>query len=237
MNIARPQTTSKAAILQKYRLFASLPTEVVERLASYCRLQSVAKGETLFQSGDPGRSLIIVVTGLVNVLALSSEGKEIILNVIGAGEPVGEIALLDGRPRTATCVAMEDSEILVLERRDFVPVLEQSNVLARHLIEVLCDRLRRTSLQVESLAFHEPDVRLARAIVDLMEKTHGGHGEARIDITQQQLGSMVGLTRESTNRVLRRWEKDGLITLKKGALLVHNETALNDLSLGEGAED
>jgi CRP-like cAMP-binding protein len=220
---------AKRNVLRGLRLFRSIDDEVIERLAAYSRLTRYARGEALFRKGDDGAGLIVVTAGGIKVVLPSAEGQEIVLNVIGPGEVVGEIALLDGQPRTADCVAIAPTETLSLDRRDFLPLLQSRAEVGLAMIEVLCERLRKTSSHVENLVFSDPEVRLARAVLDLSGRNLVA-GSRRILMTQQQLGTMIGLSRESTNKILRRWEKAGTISLSKGGLDVVDPAPLKRLA-------
>ncbi len=111
------------------------------------------RGETLFRRGDPGTGLLLVVRGRIRISVPSSEGRDGVLNLVRAGEVVGEIALLDGHPRTADAIAETDGEVMLLERRDLLHLIEENGALALGLMEVLCEQLRQTSAQVEALMF------------------------------------------------------------------------------------
>jgi len=157
----------------------------------------------------------------------SAEGKEAVLNVIHAGSVFGEIALLDGQPRTADAVAMEDCDLLVLERREFVPMLRQNPDLALRLMELLCARLRRTSEQVEDVMFLDLEGRLAKALLRLArEQGRDGATAALVRITQRELGQIIGMSRESTNKALRDWQRRGWVRLVKGGVDLVDRTAL-----------
>ena len=117
------RTRDRLSLLRNHPLFQDLPSPVIEHLGSYMKTRKVARGATIFAKGDPGTGLMGVLTGSVKVSVASAEGKDIVLNIFREGEIFGEIALLDGRPRTADATAMSDCELIVIERRDFVPFL------------------------------------------------------------------------------------------------------------------
>src|SRR5262245_22751025 len=144
-------TLDKRAILEAHPLFGELGSPVIDRLTSYARSKVVRAGATIFQKGDPGDSLFAVCSGTVRIGNRSAEGKDAVFNLINAGGIFGEIALLDGRDRTAEAQAVTDCELMVIDRRDFVPMIERETDLAIKLIHVLCARLRRTSEQVEDM--------------------------------------------------------------------------------------
>src|SRR5438105_5856990 len=141
-----------------------------EELDGILRLSSerhAPRGTVIFQKGDPGSSLMAVLRGRVRVSSISSEGKEVTLNVISRGEIFGEIALLDAKPRSADATAIEDTQLLIVERRQFLPFLRQNDDLYLRLLAMLCDRLRRTSLALEELAMFDLPARMARLLIKL----------------------------------------------------------------------
>lgn len=126
-------------------------------------------GEIMFRKGDPGISILVVIKGCVRISTVTFEAKEIVLNLIQADEVVGEIALLDGKERSADAIAIQFTEVLVLERRDFLRILERNPRAAILMLEVLCDRLRRTSEQVEDLILTNAAL-FSRVLVQLAEQ-------------------------------------------------------------------
>jgi CRP-like cAMP-binding protein len=207
----------KLALLRNHALFRDLPPAVVEHLGSYMKTRKVEKGATIFSKGDPGTGLMGVLAGAVKVSVASADGKDIVLNVFEEGEIFGEIALLDGRPRTADAVAMSDCELAVIERREFVPFLREQPEVTLKFIEILCARLRHTTEQVQDLTFLNLPTRLAKTVLQL---TGDGAGRKKIAITQRDLAEMIGRSRESTNKQLRAWSKRGWIRLQRGGLTV-----------------
>jgi len=217
---------ARVEVLARNPLFGRLPAEDIARLAGYAHVRPMRRGETLFRRGDPGAGLLAVLQGKVRVVLPSDEGKDIVLNTIRAGEVVGEIALLDGRPRSADAVALTDGRIMTLDRREVLPLLEAHPKLALALIEVLCDRLRRTSTQVEELMFQPLEVRLARALLRLA----AAQRLASVAITQKELAEVAGASRESVNRLLKAWEAAGTVSLIPGRVTIRNEAAMHALA-------
>ena len=176
-----------------------------------------------------------VLSGRVPISAYSEDGKEMILNIVESGQIFGEIALLDGKERTADATAMGPTALLILDRRHFVPFLERNPKIAVRLLELLCERVRRTSELVENVAFLDFSARLARLLARLAES----YGEARADgavrinlrLSQQDLGNLIATTRESVNRQLSAWQQDGLIALEQGRITILDPDALEDLSV------
>lgn len=230
--MAANATIDKRALLANLPLFGRLAPEELDRLATYMRLVRHPARTVLFRKGDPGSNMMVVVRGRVKVCSHSEDGKELVLNLINPGEVVGEIALLDGADRTADAVTLAETELLVLERRDFVPFLQRHPDACMRLFAVLCERLRKTSELLEEALFLEGSSRLAKRLVHLAEvfgKPVPGGIRIDIPLSQQQLGSMVGMSRESMNKQLKQWRQDGLIRVEDGRYVLTDLDALRDI--------
>jgi CRP-like cAMP-binding protein len=223
------------SLLRSHPLFRDLPPAVIEHLGSYMKTRRVARGTTIFAKGDPGSGLMGVLAGAVKVSVASADGKDIVLNVFREGDIFGEIALLDGRPRTADATAMSDCELIVIERRDFVPFLSSQPDVMLKFIEILCSRLRRTSEQVQDITFLNLPTRLAKTLLQLTGGVQGSATPSKATITQREISQMIGMSRESTNKQLRAWAKRGWIRLERGGVGV---LALDKLAAiaAEGAD-
>jgi len=227
----------KRAVFIGHPLFGSLPASDVERLVAYARVERFRRGGAIFHKGDEGTGLMAVLAGQVKISVPSVDGKEAVLNVIQAGSVFGEIALLDGRPRTADAVAMTDCDLLVLDRREFVPMLRDHPELALRLLELLCARLRRTSEQVEDVMFLDLEARLAKALLRLAdEQGRVGMPAATVRITQRELGQIIGMSRESTNKALREWQRRAWVRLVKGGVELRDRKALATRAMSAGEQ-
>ena len=166
----------------------------------------------------------------------SVEGKDTVFAQLAAGEIVGEIALLDGRPRSADVAAVTDCELMVINRRDFVPLTHDHPELAFRLIGILCEKLRRTNDQVERVTFLDLPTRLAKVLIELAQSVEASAEGRKISVTQSALGQMIGMSRESTNKQLRNWEERNWVRLERGSIVV---VALDKLTAvataGDGA--
>ena len=217
----------KLSILRQHEFFRGLPDDVIQRLSSHARQVFVPAGRPIFRKGDEGHGLLAVLSGVVKISVHSEREREIVLNLIGPNEVFGEIALLDGQPRTADATAMTKCLLLALDRRDFLAVLTHEPALAVKLLAVVSGRLRQTSQQVEDLSLADLSTRLARTLLRLSEIQAIAEGpDSRIRITQRELGRMVGLSRESINRHLRDWEEKGYVALDKGACMIKDWSRL-----------
>jgi len=229
------RTRDKLSLLRSHPLFRDLPPGVIEHLGSYMKTRRVARGTTIFAKGDPGSGLMGVLVGAVKVSVASADGKDIVLNVFREGDIFGEIALLDGRPRTADATAMSDCELIVIERRDFVPFLSSQPDVMLKFIEILCSRLRRTSEQVQDITFLNLPTRLAKTLLQLTGGVQGSAAPSKATITQREISQMIGMSRESTNKQLRAWAKRGWIRLERGGVGVIAPDKLTAIA-AEGAD-
>jgi CRP/FNR family transcriptional regulator, cyclic AMP receptor protein len=225
----------KLSLLRNHSLFRDLPAAVIEHLGSYMKTRKVVRGTTIFAKGDPGTGLMGVLAGTVKVSVASADGKDIVLNLFHEGEVFGEIALLDGRPRTADATAMSECELVVIERRDFVPFLSDHPDVMLKFIEILCSRLRRTSEQVQDITFLNLPTRLAKTLLQLTAAEDGSTTSRKAAVTQREISQMIGISRESTNKQLRTWAKRGWIRLERGGVNVVAPDKLAAIAI-EGSE-
>jgi len=226
---------SKLAVLRRHPIFCDLDSKAFEQLCRYAKHATLKRGATIYSKGDPGNSLYVVVSGTAKMSISSPDGRNAILNLIGPGEIFGEIALLDGRERTADATANTNCEVFMIDRRDFLPFVRSQPELAMKFIELLCARLRWTSDQVEEVILQNLPGRLASALIRLTER-HKTKGERTIAVTQQEISEMVGMTRESINKQLRSWAAHNWVRLEHGAIVVLDVEALTELA-GAGTED
>jgi CRP-like cAMP-binding protein len=209
-------TRARCRALAGCSLFASLSAGSLEALAAAMIERQLECGEEIFRQGDPGHALFAVLAGEVRIVVGGDDGRDHVLRVAGPGEVFGEVAVLDGRPRSANATAATRCRLLVLERRLLFALMERESSVAINLIGVLNEKLRTTSAQVESLLFHSLSKRLATVLLDLLGHRRG----PAIDITQTELGRLTGVTRESVNKKLRAWQAAGFVSLQPGRVMV-----------------
>jgi CRP/FNR family cyclic AMP-dependent transcriptional regulator len=211
------------SILAHHFMLKHLPPEEIDRLAQVATTRGYKAGEPVFLKGDPGTAMMAVLSGRVRICSYSAEGREVVLNVIGPGEVFGEIALIDGGERTADAFAMEAAELLVLSRRDFLPFLYRNPEVCVRLLEVMCQRLRWTSEQLEDVNFLDLRCRLAKRLIYLSDhhsEPTGADQRMGVRISQNLLASMIGTSREAVNKQLRSWEERGMIDVRRGSITV-----------------
>lgn len=214
--------TPLARSLSANPFFAGLGPEAVEALAALAVSRRVAPEEALFRKGDPGDALYAVRRGQIRIATGTEGGRPFTLNIHGPGDVFGEVALLDGRPRTADAVAAEAGELLVLRRRDFLALLERRPGLAVRVTELLCERIRWMTTRMEETALMPLRTRLARRLVALAED----YG-AELAVSQEELAVFVGASRESVNRQLQAWRREGLIALGRSRVRLLDPGALS----------
>jgi CRP/FNR family transcriptional regulator, cyclic AMP receptor protein len=229
MTALRPREAEKRGVLQSHYLFGKLNPKQIGRLMSCTVEKSVARGTTVVAKDDPGSSLFAIRKGAVKITVPSVDGHDAVFNLMTDGDIFGEIAVLDGRPRTADAVAITDCEMFVIERRDFLPLVQEEPQIALKLIEILCARLRQTTQQAESLMFLHLPGRLAKALLRLPFSDEATN-ERKIAITQKVLGNIIGISRESTNRQLRLWEENKWVRRERGGIVILSVKALERIA-------
>jgi len=227
--MADPTREQRAQLLKNQALFAQFSDRDIETLLARSQVRRYAAGDQMFAMGSPGDSMMAVLEGEVRITSPSADGREVVLNTICAGEVFGEIALLDGRERTGAATAASDCELLVLHRRDFLPFLRQNADLCIILLGVLCQRLRNTTEQVGDVAFVTLGSRMAKTLLRLASVSSGNTSGAALNITQRELGNMVGGSRERVNRQLKAWENDGLIKLATRMITIRDRSGLETI--------
>lgn len=227
---------SREEILANHFLLRHLRPEELSRLAVTAAITHHHPGATIFQKGDAGGSMMAVVRGRVKICIYSADGKELVLNLIDRGGLFGEIAVLDGRPRSADAVAIEETDLLVLDRTRLMPFLTAHPEIATRLIAVLCQRLRWTSEALEDALLRDAPSRVARGLLRIAE-TFGrpAAGGMRLDIklSQQQIGNLIGVSRESTNKYIVEWTRTGILNVDNGFITIADRTGLEALSQAE----
>ena len=234
---ARGFSGNKLSVLRQHPIFCDLEPAALDQLCRYAKHTTLKRGTTIVSKGDPGNSLIAVISGTVKISVSSPDGRSAILNLIGPGEIFGEVAVLDGAARTADATANTNCEIFIIDRREFIPFVRSQPALAMKFIELLCTRLRWTSDQVEEVILRDLPGRLASALLRLTEKHKLAPAGRTIAITQQEISEMVGMTRESINKQLRVWAARKWVRLEHGAIVVLDAESLQELAdAGSGNE-
>jgi CRP-like cAMP-binding protein len=182
--------------------------------------------------GSSGNSMMAVLGGDVRISVPSTDGREIVLAILHENEYFGEIAMLDGKERTADARAMTSCTLAILERRDVLALFERNPGAWAGMVEVLCERLRATDQHVAEIALLKVPVRLAKALLRTI-KAEGGDrsiGGNTIPLSQRELGALVGAARESVNRCLREWQRSGLVRVDGNVITILDRATLEDLA-------
>lgn len=225
--IVNNMSTERArSLLERGVLFRALDERERHDLASHAQPRTFAANEPIFHVGEPGHSMMGVVVGTVRISLPAPKGREVILADLPPGELFGEIALLDGKPRSANAIALTRCELLVLERRDVLPFLEHSPTACVNLMQLLCARIRRSDERMAEIAFFDLPARLARA---LLRYPAQDHGPRKLSLSQRELAELSGATRENVNRCLREWQRSGILELKNRWTIILKPEALRAL--------
>jgi len=220
-------TRAGRMMLQGSPLFRGLPTATLDRIAALAAQRAYRRGEIVFSAGDAGDALFGVVSGRIRISAGHADGREIFLNIMEPGDTFGEIALLDGGTRTATATAIEPSELVSLRRESLFGLLEKEPKAALELLRLCGERLRWTSGLLEDAAFLDAPARLAKRLLSLSEL----HGEAveggrKVRISQEEVASFLGVSRQMVNEQLQEWKSKGWVALGRGTVTVLDAAAL-----------
>jgi CRP/FNR family transcriptional regulator, cyclic AMP receptor protein len=220
------------ALLARHMLFREVPSALIDGLVKFATVRHFQANDEIFAKGDAGNALCGVLTGRVCIYTVSAEGGEAILNILEPGEMFGEIALLDGGPRTAGARAMTAIDLLQIHRDHFLSFLNKHPELSVSILPVLCGRIRMNVEFIENTVFLHLPARLAKRLLSLAE-VHGKPDPrgTRIDfkLSQQDLAHMIDATRERVNKELALWRERGLIALEDGMIVIRRPDKLKTL--------
>ena len=209
------------SIIARIPLFERMSPEEREELRGMMSQTTLRRGEVLFNEGDSGDRLYILLTGKVKLGHTSVDGRENLLAVLGPGEVVGELALFDPGPRSTTATAVATTELLALEHNQLMGFIDSHPTLAKDMLRALAVRLRRTNIALADLVFSDVPGRVAKALLDLAER-FGAPTEDGIhvphDLTQEELAQLVGASRETINKSLAEFVSRGWIRLEGRAV-------------------
>src|SRR6185295_7354560 len=215
-------TSVSTTVLKSMPMFATFSPEQLQALMGMISRRSAPRGAAIMHEGDPTDSLYIVISGRLKVMMGEADGKETILSIIGPGEFFGEMGLIDDNPRSASVVAIEPCELLALTRRDFRKCLVENLGLAMAVMRVLVRRLREADRKIGSLAMLDVYGRVARLLLDMSEDVNGERVVTR-RLTKQDIGKMVGATREMVSKVMKDLQVNGYIDVQ-GSTIVLRDT-------------
>jgi CRP-like cAMP-binding protein len=228
-NSGRPRA-DVSTLLKRHPVFGSLSPAQLKELGAYATPRQVKAGTTIFSKGDAGSALFAIASGNVKISVPARGGREAVFNILKDGEIFGEIALLDGHPRTADAIAMSDCSLMTIQRRNFLRFVESEPKVALKLIELLCARLRFASEHMEEMVFLSLPARLARTLLRLSEGGDVPGKNRKVAITQHEIGQIAGMTREHANKHLRAWAKHQWVRLERGGIVVLAPEALTAIA-------
>ncbi len=215
-------------LLSEIELFSELNEGELQEVAAHAQIRKVPNDTTIFYEGDPADAVFVVVNGRVKVVTTSSDGKEFILTVLGAGQVFGEMGLLEAAPRSAAVITITEVELMVIKREDFDRLIESSPTISRKLMAILSRRLRRANSKMESLAYMDVAGRLARYLLD-MALDHGqrlGNGWVVVKRpTHSDIAHSIGTSRETVSRLINEFE-EGFGLVNKGKFTYIRENLL-----------
>ena len=211
-------------------LLSVLPPDLAAALFAAARPHRLKADQTLFVAGDPGDGCYRVEQGLLKVSVVSPSGGERILAILGPGTLVGELAMIDAQPRSASVTAARDSELSFISRAAFEQVAADHPDVYRHIVKLLVRRLRDTNNVVAAMSFLSLKGRVAQALLSLAEAFGNDVGAGRIlirqKVTQSDLAAMAGIARENVSRILNDWMRNKLLSRLAGYYCLENRSAL-----------
>lgn len=214
-------------LLKRVPIFTKMGDSELVYIVQQCVTHSCKRDRVIFVEEEVGQSLFIIVRGSVKISRTSEDGREVILTILKAGDFFGELSLLDGKSRSATVTALEDSELLTLRRSEFILLIEKYPQIAVELLIVLAARIRQADVQIESLTLHDALGRVASAIIHVAEQTGLKRGDAiiipKLPI-QNDLASMAGTARETISRVMAVLEEKGHLQKEGHRVTISNFT-------------
>ncbi|NOZ61557.1 MAG: Crp/Fnr family transcriptional regulator [Calditrichaeota bacterium] len=202
-------------LLKKVPIFSNLSDEELQKIRKLCVTQHYEKDRLILIEEESGKTLFLIQKGRVKVSRMSDDGREVILSILGAGGFFGELSLIDGKSRSASVTAIEDSEVLLLHRAEFLVLLEDYPQIAISLLKELAARIRKSDTQIKSLSLQDAMGRVASTLILLAEDS-GRIRQGTVIIPkiplQQDLANMSGTSRETISRVFRYFEEEQLMT-------------------------
>ncbi len=218
-----------AGILAEHSLFADCDEAELADLILRGHFVEYAKGDELIMQGDPGNSLLILLSGNARTSMIASNGHEIVLDYAEPGQVLGEIALLDGGERTASVTAIEPITALTITRIAFEEILKNHKNMALRLLKVMANRIRTANTMIEGDRAYTSGPRLARYLLRL-SVVGAEEGRLKLDLSQSELGNFAGMSREHINRQLSTWSEDGIVSVESGKVRILNHATLSNIA-------
>ena len=226
-------TAQTEQLLQRIGMFRRLSAEDRAALAAVCEVELYERGKEIFAEGDASDNFFFVVTGRIKVYKLTPAGKQVILEIMGVGDPFGAVATFEGSPFPATAVALSDTVCLRIPRQRFFELLEQSSTLVRGLLVGLTHRLIELTKRIAELSGGKVEPRLARLFLKLADEqgvADGAHVKIPMALSRQELADLAGTTIETCIRIMSRWGKEGLVRTEGDGFTVLDREVLELLA-------
>lgn len=217
-------TTDVARVLRNTSLLRSVPTPDLERVLAVSRMRTFRRGQVVFTRGDPGDTLIVVVSGQVKVVVRSADGGELTLTIIPAGGVFGELSIADGGPRSADAETLEESQLLLIPRETTQEICARVPSAAQAVATSVAAALRRLTEAASDLVFLDLPRRVAKV---LASQAPDDDGVIRIKLRQEELAHQVGATRQSVNAAVRGFHRRGWLQIHEGAVIVTDPSVLS----------
>ncbi|WP_313526322.1 Crp/Fnr family transcriptional regulator [Shinella sp.] len=219
------EINKSAAFWRSFPIFEGFSKETIGEIASIATWRRWPAGTVIFQRGDEGTYLIVLVSGRIKLSLITPQGKELSLRQLEAGSILGEMAILDGQPRSADATSVTATEGYVIAKRDFLDVLTRNPTAAHAIIHYLCTKLRETTEQLETIALYDLDSRVARFFLATLRNIHGDElpdsANLQLSLSQGEIASIVGASRPKINRSILALEEAGAIRRNDGIIHCH----------------
>jgi CRP/FNR family transcriptional regulator len=222
-------------LLRKLPIFRRVSPELRARVAAVARLKSYDRGDLIFAEGDPSDAFIIIVAGRVKVFKSTPAGKEIILEIFGAGDPLGAVAVYEGAPFMASALSLEPTQVLSIEQAAFFRLLEAEPVLVRGLLSGLTLRLAELTRRLAELSGARVEARFARLFLKLCDqigRPERGGVFIPMPLSRQELADLSGTTIETAIRIMSRWQKEDVLHTEKDGFVVLDRDSLDEAAAG-----
>lgn len=220
-------------LLRRIALFRRLSPGARARVAEVAHLRAYDRGDLIFAEGDPADAFIAIVTGRVKVFKSTPAGKEIILEIFGAGDPLGAVAVYESVPFPASALTLEPTQCLRVEQAAFFRLLEQDPALVRGLLSGLTLRLAELTRRLAELSGGRVETRFARLFLKLCDqigRSERGGVFVPMPLSRQELADLTGTTIETAIRIMSRWQKEGVLHTEKDGFVVLDRSALDEAS-------
>jgi CRP/FNR family transcriptional regulator, cyclic AMP receptor protein len=213
----------KIEFLRSISLCGSMSDAEITNIAEHCQLKKFTKRNIVFMEQDPGNMFYIIYNGKIKITKLNNDGNEVILSILGTGDFFGEMSLLDQYKRNANAIALEDIELLTIDRNEFLDVLHKNTTFTFNLLKTFAIRLRSTDIRVKSFFLDDAQQKVLMMLYDLSEKlgTAKGKGMLLKDMPNQtDLANLTGISRETLSRIIKKFEMNEIITREGKDILI-----------------